>query len=198
MLQLTSHHQLAELAALIHTGAASHRLRLRPLQRHDQQLFVALYTDARVMAYTGLQADANTVAGWFTYALRETADKQLFYWRIEPKGLSAAVGLVALRLLQPARQQNSGAGSAELGILLSPPYWRQGYAKQALTLLRDSCFATGAVACLSLQHQPANLAMAMLAAGCGFICKSQGAIWQWQQLVVDWQQGRQHTQQGMA
>lgn len=157
---------------------------------------MALYTDAQVQAHTGLTCDAVTAQDWFRYALSARADKQLFYWLIEPEpeleASAQAVGLVAVQL------DKCNSSTAELGILLQASHWRQGYGRQALALLRDSCFACGVFSELVVQHQLANQSMAALAAHCGFIQTSAAALVRWQQLYDDWQQSRALAKQGQA
>ena len=185
---------------LLQSGAACSALRLRPMQINDEALFVALYTDAQVQAYTGLTCDAVTAQHWFRYALTARAGKQLFYWLIEPEpelepkpeASAQAIGLVAVQL------DKCNSGTAELGILLQASHWRQGYGKQALALLRDSCFACGEFSELVVQHQLANQSMAKLATHCGFIQTSAAALVRWQQLYDDWQQSRALAKQGQA
>lgn len=153
--------QKQRLVRLTQTQFQDGSIQLRPMQMSDHGLYVGLYTNPAVTALIGICCDAATASDWFYYALTARADTRMFYWVIECPSLATPIGLVAL--------QHCDAGVAELGVLLQPACWRQGYGRRALLLLRDRGFASGAIDEWRLCHAPENLAMAGLAQRCGFL-----------------------------
>ncbi len=143
-------------------------LQLRPMQQTDRALFVGLYSNPAVTGLTGVCCDAATASVWFTYALAPRADTRVFYWVIQCVGTQAPIGLIAW--------QQRMSGSAELGLLLDPAYWRQGYGRRALSLLCDQGFAHGLLDECWLCHAPAHQAMAGLAQACGFVRRQEGDL----------------------
>ena len=110
-------------------------MQLRPMRVTDHDLYVGLYSNPLVTAFTGIECDAGTASGWFAYALTPRTDTRVFYWVIQCSGVTAPVGLLAW--------QQRAAGIAELGVLLQPACWRKGYGRRALSMLRDQGFAGG-------------------------------------------------------
>lgn len=153
-------------------------LRLQPMQTEHQSLFVALYCNPLVMAHTGIYCDRDTADSWFSYALAPRPDTRVFYWVLQQATTGCDVGLVAL--------QKRPASSAELGILLLPAYWRQGYGRQALARLTEHCFAGDLADTLWLRHVPANAAMARLAQCSGFVLQHQDDFQHWCLAKADW------------
>lgn len=153
--------QKQRLSRFVQTQFDDGCVQLRPMQAIDHDLFVALYTNPAVTAWTGVCCDASTASAWFAYALAARVDTRVFYWVIQCPSLAAPIGIIALQL--------DAGGIAELGLLLQPACWRQGYGRRALLLLRDNGFACGAIDEWRLCHAPDNLAMAGLAQQCGFM-----------------------------
>jgi len=130
------------------------------------------------MAHTGIHCDRDTAHSWFSYALAPRADTRIFYWVLQQATTGHDVGLLAF--------QQRAAGSAELGVMLLPAYWRQGYGRQALAMMTDHCFTSDLADELWLRHLPANEAMARLAQCIGFILQQQDDFQHWCLSKADW------------
>ena len=110
----------------------TNRLRLRMLSLHDVEDFAAIFSDAEVMNYMGIEAGTTlsraetetTVEGMIEFWERNGFGR----WAVIEKKSGKLIGLCGLRLLE---------GSPELFYLFARSSWGQGFATEsALAALR--------------------------------------------------------------
>lgn len=128
---------------------ASARFHLRPLAVDDEDLYLALYTDAEVMRHVG---DALTLT-----AARSAFDKVLAFnqqatgayrtWVVVERSTNEVWGLLAL----VARD-----GGSEIGALIWPQYHNAGVATEIIRRLVDFAFTEGGVDSVFTRHRAAN------------------------------------------
>lgn len=105
------------------------RLRLRELTMRDVPEIFACFSSGEVMRYYGQEplttlAQADELVNFFAASFR---DKRGIRWGIEIKGSSGLIGTIGFNAWSPKHRR------AEIGYELSPAFWRQGYAAEAVT-----------------------------------------------------------------
>jgi RimJ/RimL family protein N-acetyltransferase len=139
------------------------RVRLQPLDDTDGALYVALYTDAVVLAHVMPPLSLPVAQRSFAAACRQARQPAPArrYWTIRGRDGGEAMGL--LGLVSGPRQ-----GLAEVGILLVPEWQRRGVAREAVAMLVAQMFSAGTLESIEARHAPGNRAAARLFDSLGF------------------------------
>jgi RimJ/RimL family protein N-acetyltransferase len=137
------------------------RLRLRPMQDGDRDLYVTLYSDADTMRHIAPAQSAEAAARGFLVALAATQASppaRRFWVMCDLSG--AEVGLLGL--------DHDAPGSGEVGALIPPPHQGRGYATEAIAALADHAFGALCLQRLHTRHAAGHGLAAGLMSGLGF------------------------------
>jgi RimJ/RimL family protein N-acetyltransferase len=111
------------------------RLRLRQFREDDLDAFAAMCADAEVMRYVGDGSTLDREGAWRNLALF------LGHWTLRGYGLFALVPKAGSAMIGFAGLwQPEGWPGLEIGWRLARPFWRQGYAGEGATAVRDWAF----------------------------------------------------------
>lgn len=134
------------------------RLRLRPLQAGDRDLYLRTYCDAGVMRHVGQPLTAEAAGKGFELVLRQQSatPARAWYWVLLPRDSDDLVGIGLMALVFDAGRQ-----AAELGLLLAPHAQGQGtqgqgHASAAIAALLDWLAEGKGPGRLWTRHLPAN------------------------------------------
>lgn len=141
------------------------RLRLRPLQAEDRDLYVRLYTDAAVMRYVGAALSRERAQRAFQAVLGQMAQRPpvALYWAVQHSPSEPPFGLSAL-VFDGDRQ------SAEAGILLLPQEQGRGYATEVVAALANRTFFGTTLRFLRMIHSIGHPAMPRVLEKLDFVC----------------------------
>ena len=125
------------------------RFRLRPLEAHDDGLYIALYTDEEVMRHVGEPMAAVAARSAFdkVVAFSQRTDGRYQAWVVVDRSTGEEWGLLAL----VARE-----GGSEIGALIWPQYHNAGVATEIIRRLMDFAFAEGGVDTVFTRHRAVN------------------------------------------
>jgi [ribosomal protein S5]-alanine N-acetyltransferase len=125
------------------------RLLLRPMSCDDEDLYCSLYRDARVMRQVGRVLSPARAARAFAMALAGASARppRSHYWTIRTRASDEACGLLALV------RDHADAGSAELGVLLSPGAQARGHASESIARVAGHAFSELGVQRLWTRHR---------------------------------------------
>lgn len=125
------------------------RFRLRPLEAHDDGLYIALYTDEEVMRHVGEPMAAVAARSAFdkVVAFSQRTDGRYQAWVVMDRSTGEEWGLLAL----VARE-----GGSEIGALIWPQYHNAGVATEIIRRLMDFAFAEGGVDTVFTRHRAVN------------------------------------------
>jgi 8-oxo-dGTP diphosphatase len=157
-------------AAGLWTGAPREtpRLRLRPLIEADCPRLVALAGEANVARMTAFIPhpfnDRDAIEFLAKAAIEEQAGKARVF-AIERRLEPGLIGCVAFAIEDTA---------AEFSYWIGKPYWRQGFALEAMGAIIDFVFRNGAVAEATAQVMEENLPSARLLENAGFQFRGPG------------------------
>ncbi|MHC9086087.1 GNAT family N-acetyltransferase [Luteimonas sp. RIT-PG2_3] len=144
------------------------RLRLRPLQVGDRDLYLRTYCDAGVMRHVGPPLTAEAAGKGFELVLRQQSatPARAWYWVLVPRDSDELKGIGLMALVFDAGRQ-----TAELGLLLAPHAHvqdtsgagtqkqgtqGQGHASAAIAALLDWLAEGKGPGRLWTRHLPAN------------------------------------------
>jgi [ribosomal protein S5]-alanine N-acetyltransferase len=110
------------------------RLVLTPIARCDLDDIVRLYSDPEVVRFIGDGASAGREASeaWLERALAHWQDHGFGTWCVRLRSTHGFMGRVGLTV-----QEFEGGCEMEVGYMLAAMYWRQGYATEAATAVRN-------------------------------------------------------------
>ncbi|MBO9713763.1 GNAT family N-acetyltransferase [Sphingomonas sp.] len=109
------------------------RLILRLPEAADRPALYAMWADPEVMADLGPVKDA--AASDAVLAKHDSYRREgLGFWTVERAGDGAVVGFCGLKR---GDMHNPIAGEVEAGWIIARPYWRQGYAHEAMAAALD-------------------------------------------------------------
>ncbi len=128
------------------------RVRLRWVTDEDVDAIFAVFADRRMMQYWSTTAmTARDEAVDYVRRMHEGfRNKTLFQWGVELKQDRRVIGTCTLFHLDAANRR------AEIGYCLGSPYWRNGYMREALSVLFDFAFGTLALRRLEADVDPRN------------------------------------------
>lgn len=114
------------------------RIRLRPIEATDRDLYRALYTSADVMKAIGPPLTCTAADAQFDRVVRHNRAGVPGHraWRVESIETATPLGLIALFRSPPG---------AEMGFMLLPAAQRMGYGSEAVELLLDHAFSAMAL-----------------------------------------------------
>lgn len=103
----------------------------------DLSLYVDLYTSPIVMLHLGGAMTRSQAVAWFEKVLRWNAEENVRarYWSISENSTGRLVGCVSLVF------HRRPALHGEVGIMLLPPAWRDGYSRQIMSGFIQRIFA---------------------------------------------------------
>lgn len=139
-------------------------LRLRPLTESDEELFVALYTDADTMRFIEppWTLEQATLRFRKTISQQERSVPGSRFLVIARKNVQTPLGICGTPHYDPAIQR------VEVGMLLLPEGRRLGVAREALTGFLDLVFEEQLVAEVFARFTRGNVAARNLASRAGF------------------------------
>lgn len=139
------------------------RLRIRPLQAGDRDLYLRVYCDEQVMQHIGAPMTLAAADRAFDVVLRQQSQTpaRAWYWVLVPRdeddGEDAGAGDRGSEIGIMALVFDAGGAAAELGLLLMPQVQGQGHASEAIAALLSWMQQGGAgPARLWTRHLPAN------------------------------------------
>lgn len=136
------------------------RLLIRPATADDTEALHAGYADEAAMRYWS-HAAHTTVGETRTRLQHNIAEPGWRLWAITLAGGYHAIGTVAAG-------EKRQAGVTEIGYSLLRPYWRQGYAREALTAVIDHLFRVDGYRRVFADIDPENAASRRLVEKLGF------------------------------
>lgn len=164
---------LADSAQVLETD----RLRLAPLTMEDLPLAQSLLGDIRVMRYVSGQAETpEQVAAHMPNAVRKGAGGRLGIWSIALKETGEKIGDTVLlplpietddtewQMVVPERYPDA---FIEVGYLLKPAFWGQGYATEACMRLLQFGFEYTSLDAIYAVTDPENLNSQNVLRKCG-------------------------------
>ena len=107
------------------------RLSLRKISMNDAAEIFAIRRNADAMRYSGRpllksMSEAQNLIGKFQEGIR---DRKNIFWAISFKNDSRLIGTVGFRRIDPDNFR------AELGYVISPEFWGQGYASESIAVV---------------------------------------------------------------
>jgi len=142
------------------------RLILRKVCYEDAAAVLKLRGDEQVMQYIGKTPAVNMeeATGFVEMILQALTNNEGITWAMtlkeDPANLIGTIGF--WRLMKPHFR-------AEIGYMLRPDWWRQGYMKEALLRVVDIGFQQLNLHSIEANINPDNLASANLLAATGFV-----------------------------
>ncbi|GAB4197570.1 MAG: GNAT family N-acetyltransferase [Wenzhouxiangellaceae bacterium] len=132
----------------------SERLVLRWPLATDQDELYAIFSNPEAMRYWSCPpyADRQQAAALIEDIHQHCRQRDLFQWAIEHRTDQRVIGTCTLAWLDWSNQR------AEIGFILHPQYWRQGYISEALTRLLDHAFDDLELYRIEADVDPANQA----------------------------------------
>lgn len=142
----------------------SPRLRLRTIHRSDLDAIYALHSDQRAMRYWSFApwSERRQAQDWFDQRRRLGESEEVWPWAVTLAGADRLIGLATLFALNRAQKR------AEIGYLLSPEHWGQGYAQEALRAVLDYALPALDIGRVEADIDPRNEASCRLVERLGF------------------------------
>jgi len=140
------------------------RLILRKPRPEDADAFYAVYSNQEAMRYwsTPPHVDIKETNKVIENSIRGWETKDYYDFSIELTEDNQVIGKAALHNIHKSSRR------AEVGYLLSPDYWGQGYMKEAMTALIEHAFETLELRRLEADIDPENAASRLLLERLGF------------------------------
>jgi RimJ/RimL family protein N-acetyltransferase len=111
------------------------RLSLREMTPDDLDFLATLLGDERVMRYYPKCCTRDEAKLWLDRILERYALHGHAFWLVSLRSTGEPIGQVGLLV-----QHVDGVDESEIGYLIHAPYWRQGYALEAASAVRDFAF----------------------------------------------------------
>ncbi len=128
------------------------RLHLRTMSHADLDFLAELFSDPEVMRYYPKTLDRAETAERIEQNLQRYRDYGYGLWIAEDRNTGQPLGRVG-----PIRQEIEGQMFVEVGYMIHRPYWRQGYAREAVAACHDYLFQHLDIAELVALVRPENL-----------------------------------------
>ena len=138
------------------------RLILREYTYDDFDSLAQIISDAETMKHYEMPYDENGVKRWLDWSLDNYRKYGFGLWAIELKQTGEFIGDCGLTM-----QNIDGELLPEIGYHINKKYWRQGYAKEAATAVRDWAFNNTDFSCLYSYMTASNLPSYSTAASAG-------------------------------
>jgi len=144
-------------------GFETARLRMRPLDARDKELYCDLYTDEETMHFICAPLSRATALRIFrnTVALPRPLNGP-FLFAMEQKETGEAIGICAVVQVDPDHRR------AEIGMMLRAQARAAGCATEVLRELANRAFACFPIDCVWVQYAPAHIAAERLVVKLGF------------------------------
>jgi RimJ/RimL family protein N-acetyltransferase len=111
------------------------RLSLREMTWEDLDFLAVLLGDARVMRHYPNCCTHEESEAWLGRILERYEKHGHAFWLVSLRATDEPIGQVGL-LLQHVEEQDE----SEIGYMIHAPHWRQGYASEAASAVRDHAF----------------------------------------------------------
>ena len=115
------------------------RLLMRPMEEEDRAWFVAQAASPVIMARLGGPQDPAFASTRFDHLRGCQATHGFSFWLMVLRDGGERVGICGLKLFD-APAAPALAGALEMGWRLEPPFWGQGYAREAASATLDHAF----------------------------------------------------------
>jgi len=112
------------------------RLRLREMTASDLDFVAAMLSHPEVMRFYPKLYSRDEAAGWLERQIRRYEEHGHGLWLVEERGTGEPIGQVGLSL-----QDVEGLLEPEIGYLLHRPYWKQGFATEAASAVKEHAFS---------------------------------------------------------
>lgn len=113
------------------------RLSLREMMWDDLDFLATLLADPRVMRHYTQRYSRDKAKLWMQRILERYAEHGHAFWLVSLRATGEPVGQVGLLL-----QHVDGVDEPEIGYMIHADHWRQGYALEAASAVRDYAFDT--------------------------------------------------------
>ncbi len=113
------------------------RLFFRELHMNDLDPLAAMMTNPLVMQYYPKPLSKDEAREWILRQRKRYDDDGHGLWALIHRETGTFLGQIGL-----VEQEVDGAPETEIGYMLDEPYWRQGFAREAGTAVRDHGFET--------------------------------------------------------
>ena len=113
------------------------RLELREMTWDDLDFLAMLLADERMMRHYPKCCTREEARLWLDRVIERYADHGHAFWLASLRATGEPIGQVGLLL-----QHVDGVDEPEIGYMIHAPYWRQGYAREAASAVRDYAFGT--------------------------------------------------------
>lgn len=113
------------------------RLSLREMTWDDLDFLARLLGDERVMRHYPKCYTRDEARLWLDRVIERYAAHGHAFWLVSLRATGEPIGQVGL-----LEQQVDGVDESEIGYMIHAPYWRQGYALEAATAVRDYAFGS--------------------------------------------------------
>lgn len=156
---------------------------LRPLEAHDEPLFLSLYCDESTMRHLGAAMAPTTAVRAFRNALGQTSSgtgTQRF-WCVQARPGLESIGVMGLTRI--------AARAGEVGILVDPACRGRAFAAESIAALADHVFGDLGDEVLAARHAASNASTARLLTKLGFERRAEPGgedPWHWQLTPALW------------
>ncbi|MDQ3287523.1 MAG: GNAT family N-acetyltransferase [Pseudomonadota bacterium] len=162
------------------------RLHARPIAVGDQALYLALYSDMKVMLHIGSPLTLDAAARGFAEVMRQAGEQagSLSVWVLSERVSDVRIGILAL-------SGKAGGESLELGAMLLPEAQGRGFAAESQAALLDRLFQTTRIRAVWSRNAELNLAARSVRMKLGFLqvsaASQRGELMRWEMTRARWQ-----------
>lgn len=161
-------------------------IQLVPLQARHQDLFVALYSDEKIMRLIAEPLSPALAERTFAKAIKSADESRRHYYWVIQNACGAESGIAALILLSNE--------VAEVGVMLLPKFSRQQLPLQVGVCLFSYAFEFSSIEQIVVMHKAGNLPLPPVLRELSMQCSvNEGELYSWHLPRHTWCEARTHA-----